>query len=69
MAIKTIEIFGKRLGVVEDTAGSSCNDCALQDFCNKVNELIEMTGSDWGHPTICQTKNGRGRHFIYLPNS
>ncbi len=40
MAVKTIEIFGKRLGVVEDTAGSSCNDCALQDFCNKVNELI-----------------------------
>ena len=69
MAKKTIEIFGKRFGVVEDTAGQSCNCCALQDFCNKANELIELSGVDWGYPTICSTKNGKGRHFVYLPNS
>ena len=66
---KTIEIFGKRFAVVEDTIDSSCYDCALQDFCDKVNELIETTGTDWGYPTICQTKSGQGRHFVYLPNS
>lgn len=66
---KTIEIFGKRFGIVEDSVGSSCNMCALQDFCNKVNELIEIAGTDWGYPTICQTKSGRDRHFVYLPNS
>lgn len=65
----TIEIFGKRFGVVEDTVGSSCNMCALQDFCDKVNELIEASGSDWGYPTICRTKSGKERHFVYLPNS
>ena len=69
MAKKTIEIFGKRLGVVEDTAGSSCNCCALQDFCNEVNELIGLSGKEWNYPTICSTKNSSNRHFVYLPNS
>jgi hypothetical protein len=69
MAKKTIEIFGRRFGVVEDTVGSSCNMCALQDFCDKVNEMILQTGTDWGYPTICQSKSGHDRHFVFLPNS
>lgn len=69
MVKKTIEIFGKRFGIVEDAACGSCNCCALQDFCNKVNELIGMSGTDWNFPTICSTRQGHGRHFVYLPNS
>lgn len=69
MKTKTIEIFGKRFGVVEDTVGSSCNMCALQDFCDKVNEMILQAGTDWGYPTICQPKSGPDRHFVFLPNS
>ena len=69
MAKKTVEIFGKRFGVVEDTIGSSCNCCALQDFCDKVNELVLFSGIDWNYPTICSTKSGRAVHFVYLPNS
>lgn len=69
MAKNTIEIFGKRFGVVEDAANPSCSCCALQGFCNKLNELVETSGADWNHPTICSTMNGKSRHFVYLPNS
>lgn len=66
---KTIEIFGKKFGVVEGDTNSSCECCALHDFCNKVNDLIDASGQDWNYPTICSTKNGRDRYFVYLPNS
>lgn len=69
MATKTIEIFGKRFGVVPDTSDDPCNCCAMQDFCDKVNEMIEQTGTDWGYPTICQVASGRDHHFVYLPNN
>lgn len=69
MSSKTIEIFGKRFGIVEDAPGDSCGDCALQEFCEKVNELITITDPDWAYPTVCSTKNGKQRHFVYLPNS
>lgn len=69
MKTMTIEIFGKRFGVVEDTSDDPCNDCALQEFCDKVNEMIQQTGTDWGYPTICQPKSGPDRHFVFLPNS
>ena len=54
----TIEIFGRKLKIVEDTGNITCNHCALNDICDK----LLWEGAD----RPCEKANGEmTQHFEF----
>lgn len=50
-----IEIFGRRLMIVENDNSNNCQKCALKDFCYP-----------YTYPMPCKNYNGEiNRHFEY----
>ena len=50
-----IEIFGRRLLIVEGDTSNNCKKCALKDFCYP-----------YKYPMPCKNANGEvNRHFEY----
>ena len=41
---KIVYLFGRKVRIVEDSIGSMCNDCALEDICDKITD--HCTGDD-----------------------
>ena len=35
---KIVYLFGRKVRIVEDSIGSMCNDCALEDICDKITD-------------------------------
>ena len=64
MKQQIIEIFGKRLRIVKGDGLHDCEYCALNDFCNQVNEMAE-DHTNWNYPTVCQdAKQKEHRYFV-----